>query len=117
MINDVKKQNFNIHKKCKYNHFIMNILSRIYEKSPEVVSKKVTDEYILVPLKENVGDLEGLYTLNEVGAYIWDQIDGKNTIAQIIKKVTGEYNINAETAQKDVIQFIQQLNSFIKVSN
>lgn len=95
----------------------MNILSQIYKKSPEVVSKKVTDEYILVPLKNNVGDLEGLYTLNEVGAYIWEQIDGKNTIAQIIEKVTEEYNIDAEKARKDVIQFMQQLNNFIKVSN
>jgi hypothetical protein len=38
-------------------------LEKCYQKDPNIVSRKIADEFILVPIKQNVGDLESIYTL------------------------------------------------------
>ena len=34
----------------------------------------IAGETILVPLRQNLGDLESIYTLNGVGTFIWQQL-------------------------------------------
>ena len=47
--------------------------------------------------------------LNEVAAEIWDAIDGKKTINDIIKHICNIFSIDEKTAEKDVLEFIQKL--------
>ena len=47
-------------------------LERCFKKDPNMVSRKIADEVILVPIRQNVGDLESIYTLNEVATRIWE---------------------------------------------
>ena len=61
----------------------MDFLERCYQKDQAVVSRKIADEVILVPIRKNVGDLESIYNLDEVGARIWELIDGKKKIKEI----------------------------------
>jgi hypothetical protein len=53
-----------------------------------------------------VGDLDGLFTLNEVGAMIWQLIDGQKTGRQLAEAVKDEYDVEAED---DVVDFLQSL--------
>ena len=61
----------------------MDFLEQRYRKDESVVSRKIADEVILVPIRKNVGDLESIYTLDEVGARIWELIDGIRSLADI----------------------------------
>ena len=54
----------------------------IYQKSPDIVSRKIVDGMILVPIRRRVGEVESLYTLNEVGARIWELIDGRRRVSR-----------------------------------
>jgi len=56
----------------------MNHLERIYQKATNMVSHKIADEFILVPIRQNVGDLESIYTLNETAARIWELSVGRS---------------------------------------
>ena len=55
-----------------------------YIKSGEFVTRAIAGETIVVPIKAGVGDLDSIYTLNEVGATIWGLIDGTTTVDGIV---------------------------------
>ena len=48
------------------------MLQRRYAKAPEFVSRRIADEMLLLPIRQNLGDLESIYTLNEVAARVWE---------------------------------------------
>jgi hypothetical protein len=87
----------------------MNYLDKIYSKSDSIVSRKIADEFILVPIRQNVGDLESIYTLNETGARIWELIDGKTNVGKIKEKLIEEFEVTPEEAEKDIIGHLRQL--------
>jgi len=87
----------------------MNILDKCFVKEKELVTRDVAGEEIIVPIKGHVGDLEGVFTLNEVGAMIWRLIDGKTTIRQLTQAVRNEYDVEASEAEKDVVDFLRSL--------
>lgn len=74
-----------------------------------MVYRRIADEYILVPIRQQVADLNCIYTLNEIGAFIWELIDGKSNIKQILKNITAAYDVEEEAAKDDLISFISQL--------
>ncbi|MBE6692543.1 MAG: PqqD family protein [Ruminococcaceae bacterium] len=51
-------------------------------------------------------NLGKMFTLNETGAFIWKSIEKGLSQGEIAKKLSEEYNVDAETAQKDVEGFI-----------
>ena len=87
----------------------MNYLDKVYSKSNSIVSRKIADEFILVPIRQNVGDLESIYTLNETGARIWELIDGKIKVKEIKEKIVEEFEVTPEEAEKDLVEHLQQL--------
>ena len=87
----------------------MNYLNRCYQKDPDMVSRKIAGEYILVPIRNNVGDLESIYTLNEVAARIWELIDGKRKLSEIKDKIVEEFEVTPEEAEKDLSELLQKL--------
>ena len=87
----------------------MNNLNNTYQKDSNIVYRKIADEYILVPIRQQVADLNCIYTLNEIGALIWELIDGKSNIEQILKGITAVYDVEEEAAKDDLISFISQL--------
>jgi hypothetical protein len=87
----------------------MDFLDKIYKKSDSVVSRKIADEFILVPIRQDAGDLGNIYTLNEVGARIWELIDGKVKVKEIKDRIVEEYEVSPEEAEKDIVEHLQRL--------
>jgi hypothetical protein len=87
-------------------------LKELYLKKSQFASRQVGEEMILVPLKSNVSDMNELFTLNEVGSFIWDQINENSTLEDIINAVLLEFDVDINTARKDVEQFLQKLSSY-----
>jgi transposase-like protein len=85
----------------------MSVLTRCYTRDSELVTRNVAGETIIVPIKSNVGDLDSIYTLNEVGSTIWELIDGKNSVNQIIYAVHNAYEVTHEEAEQDTIEFLR----------
>jgi len=87
----------------------MNTLDTCFAKEKELVTRDVAGEIIIVPIKGHVGDLEGVFTLSEVGAMIWQLIDGQKTVRQLMEAVKNEYDVGAGEAEKDLLDFLQSL--------
>jgi hypothetical protein len=86
-------------------------LDSVYARSDRVVSRKIVDELILVPIRQSVADMEALYTVNEVGARVYDLIDGQRRLREIVETIVDEFDVSFETAEKDVGDLIAQLLS------
>jgi len=90
-------------------------LKSIVSHSASIVTRKTGNEYVLVPITNNIADMNSVYTLNETGAFIWDQIDGKKTIEEIISALTDEYEIDPANAETDVFTFIDNMSKYLIV--
>lgn len=83
----------------------------IYSRNPDIIFRKIADEFILVPIRQKAVDLKSVYTLNEVGAFIWEAIDSSKSVSQIKDQVVQEFDVDARQAQSDVSEILSQLES------
>jgi hypothetical protein len=81
----------------------------VYARNEQVVSRRIAGELILVPIRQSVADLEALYVPNEVGARIYELIDGARTVRDIVDAIVAEFEVTPETAEADVREFVAQL--------
>lgn len=84
-------------------------LEKVYQKDSNIVSRKIADEYILVPIRQNVGDTDSIYTLNKVGARVWELINGETSIGEIKGIIVDEFEVDQKVAEKDLIEFFKEL--------
>ena len=91
-------------------------LESILSQSTSIVTRKTGNEYVLVPITNNIADMNSVYTLNETGAFIWEHIDGKRSVEEIIDELTNEYNIDKQNAESDVLTFIDKMSKYLIIS-
>lgn len=81
-----------------------------YQKDPNIVSRKIADEVILIPIKRKLADVNAMYLLrDDVSIRIWELIDGKKTVGKIKEIITREFKVNPKQAENDLIEFLKQL--------
>lgn len=85
------------------------MLENTFIKQENLIAKKIGNECIIVPVVNDIVDMDSLYTLNEVGSFIWDNIDGSRKVEEIISSVITEFNIDKVTATNDVTQLMAEL--------
>jgi len=88
-------------------------LNSVVSQSSSIVTRKTGKEYVLVPIANNIADMNSVYTLNETGAFLWEQIDGKKSVMDLIEALIAEYEINKESATGDVLSFIEEMNRYL----
>jgi len=91
----------------------MTSLKSIVSQSTLIVPRKTGNEYVLVPITNNIADMNSVYTLNETGAFIWEKIDGKRNLEDIIAALIDEYDIDNKSAESDVFSFIENLSEYL----
>ncbi|PYM83317.1 MAG: hypothetical protein DME06_03795 [Candidatus Rokuibacteriota bacterium] len=84
------------------------MLNTVYAKHPDMVGRRIADELILVPISREVGEIDSLYVLSDVGARIWDLIDGR-PLEQVRDSIVEEFEVNEATAEEDLTVLIEQL--------
>jgi hypothetical protein len=87
----------------------MEDLQKKYRKNENFVYRKIGDETVLVPIRDNVADMDSIYNLNEVGAFIWEKIDGRRRLIDIKEMIVSEYNVRSNEAEKDLLELVGQL--------
>ncbi len=92
-------------------HPNMEILSQRYVKSPDMVFRQVAGEFVLVPIRHDVADLEAVYTLGGVGARIWELLDGERDGYAILDQIAQEYDITLDEARSDLVEFLGELEA------
>ena len=91
----------------------MTGLKSIFSHSPSIVTRKIGNEYVLVPVTNNIADMKYVYTLNETGAFIWEHINGNRSVEEIINALTAEYDIDKTKAKSDVFSFVENMSKYL----
>lgn len=86
-------------------------MAEIYTKNPDVVFRKIADECVLVPIKNNIGDMGAIYTLNETAARAWELIDGKRSSGELAGAIAGEFDVSIDEATRDLEELFAHLVS------
>ena len=94
----------------------MTGLKSLLSRSKSIVTTKTGKEFVLVPVANNIADMNSVYTLNETGAFIWEHINGENSVEDIINEMTKEYEVDYETASNDVFSFIDEMRKYLVIS-
>ena len=90
-------------------------LEKRYTKDPNIVSRQIAGEYILVPISQSADEVESIYTLNEVAARIWELLDGELCLNEIRDMIVTEFEVTPDEATADLLEFLQQLESLSAV--
>ncbi|MFH1231912.1 MAG: PqqD family protein [Planctomycetota bacterium] len=67
--------------------------------------QKIEDETIIVDPKNRL-----MHQLNDVGSRLWELLIKERSVQEIADIIVEEYDIDAPTAQKDIIQILETLS-------
>lgn len=82
----------------------------------EFILRDIAGECVLVPTGTTTQEFNGLITLSDTGKFIWENLEKVDSLEEMINLVLENYEIDKETATKDVIEFVAQLvgNGFVE---
>jgi len=75
----------------------------------EFMLKNVAGSFIVVPIGENSVNFNAMITLNESGAFLWNELSEDKTEDQLVSALTAEYDVDEATARKDISRFIESI--------
>ena len=71
---------------------------------------EIAGNYVVIGVLQNVVNMNGLTTVNEVGALLWKKLEEGATEEELLAAVLTEYEVDAETASKDIKDFLDKLD-------
>jgi hypothetical protein len=82
---------------------------RVYKRADDVICRQVGHESILVPISNNVGNLDYIFTLSPVAARIWELLDGSRSVDQVVETLCDEYDVTRDQATADLDELVSNL--------
>lgn len=79
------------------------------KRNTDFMLRDIAGEVILVPTGAATQQFNGMITLNEVAAFIWKNLDESETKEILVDKIMDEFEVDRETAMRDVIGFVSVL--------
>jgi len=81
----------------------------ILRKNPDMVTRVIDDEAILMPVFKSSKDMRCIYTLNKVANRVWELIDGKRTLDAIKNTILKEFDTTPAEVDKRLAKLIKDL--------
>ena len=78
--------------------------------SEDFVLRQVADTWVVLPLKSDTVDFNGMIRLNGSGALLWKTLEQGATREELVQALTSRYDVSQEQAARDVDEFIETLN-------
>ena len=92
-----------------------DVMKQICDKKESYVCRNTGDELLLIPLKDNVADFNQYLTLNEVGAFIWENIEIVDDESSLVAKICAEFEADETEVLTDLQAFLEKLRSFLEI--
>lgn len=74
------------------------------------MTRHIAGETLLVPVHAGAATLERIYLLNRVAAFLWDQLNGRRGLAELVELVRSHFGVSDPTrVEADVRQFLDDL--------
>ena len=82
-----------------------------FQRNPDYIYRKIAEESVLVPIRQDVASMDSIYTLNSVGAFIWERLAQPATQTDIKLAVLGEYSADPEILATDLERFLDEMTA------
>lgn len=73
--------------------------------------RKLAGQSVVVPLGARVVEFNGIMTLSESGALLWQKLQDGATEDELVQEILSNYNIDENTARTDVKAFIESMSA------
>ena len=75
----------------------------------EYVLRQIGDDYVIVPVGKAAMGFNGMITVNETGAFLWEQlVEGINK-EELLQTMVETYEVTQEEAERDIDEFLDVL--------
>jgi len=83
--------------------------TKVLRKNPDMVTRVIDDETILLPVYKTSDEINCIYTLEKAASYVWDLIDGKRSLAAIKKRILEKFDATQEEVDKQMQKVLKDL--------
>ena len=90
----------------------MNI-ENLYKLKSRFVARKVGNEVVVVPLVNNVAQMERLYTLNETAGFLWENLNETATVESLKTALLENFDVEDSVAEQDIENFLENLKKLV----
>ena len=77
----------------------------VVEKSDKLIFREIDGEVVII-----ANDGSHIHMLNETATLIWNCSNKRTSVRQIITEVCEQYNVDQDTASRDVLETIKSLS-------
>lgn len=84
-------------------------LNMVFRKDPNIVSRQIAGEVILVPVRRRLGDVECIYALNEVASHVWERLDGDTSLEVLLADLVAKFEVSTDEAERDLLGLVEHL--------
>jgi Coenzyme PQQ synthesis protein D (PqqD) len=85
--------------------------SSVYRRSTAVVSRQISGETLVVPIRGKVGDLASIYSFNETGSVLWAALEQPRTLEDLAAALYRSFAVEWDDAQRDAHEFVREMQS------
>ena len=75
----------------------------------EFVVRQVMNDIVAIPTGQAALEFNGMILLNDVSKVIWDCLEQGTNVAQMVTAVTDAFEVSAEEAKTDILDFVDKL--------
>jgi len=68
--------------------------------------REIVGTNVVIPTGERVIEFNGMITLNDVGAFIWSQLQNECTFNELLTSILDRYDVDADTAKTDLEELL-----------
>jgi hypothetical protein len=82
-----------------------------YRRSSAVVSRHISGETLVVPIRGKVGDLASIYSFNETGSVLWAALEHPASLESLTSLLCQSFDVGWDDARRDAQAFVQEMKS------
>ena len=86
-------------------------IEEVLARAERMVGRKVADDFLLIPIVGRGADADGIFDLNRVGTFIWEQFDGRRDGRRIVAALVKQFDVDHARAEIDYLDFAGKLLS------
>lgn len=75
------------------------------------VLRKIASSWMVVPLGDRAEELNGIISLNETAAFLWEYLQEEHTQEEAVAAIVAEFDVAPELAQKDVAALLANMKA------
>ncbi len=83
----------------------------VYRRSTAVVSRQISGETLVVPIRGKVGDLASIYSFNEAGSVLWSALEHPTSLENLTSLLCQSFEVGWDDAQRDADAFVREMQA------